>query len=79
MQRGRWGASAYPILVLGRNMVSPSSSPWDGELQGTLTGGRVREDGGSECRSVIDRIGAGMIAPLRKQADFRLVVHHERA
>jgi hypothetical protein len=41
---------------------------------------RVEEDGESECRSVIDRIGVALIEehhPTRKRADFRLVFHHE--
>lgn len=41
-------------------------------------GGRVQDDGESEGQSVTDWIGAATIAPLRKQADFRQVVQHER-
>ena len=48
--------------------------------QGPPTVRRVREDGESERLSVIDRIGVALLEehdPMRKQADFRLVFHHE--
>jgi hypothetical protein len=41
---------------------------------------RVEEDGASECRAVIARIGVALSEehhPTRKRADFRLVFHHE--
>jgi hypothetical protein len=41
---------------------------------------RVQEDGESEGRSVIGRIGVALIEehhPTRKRANFRLVFHHE--
>jgi hypothetical protein len=41
---------------------------------------RVREDGKSEGPSVIDGIGVALFEEqdsMRKQADFRLVFHHE--
>jgi hypothetical protein len=40
---------------------------------------RGEEDGASESRSVIDRIGVALTEehhPTRKRADFRLVFHH---
>jgi hypothetical protein len=42
---------------------------------------RVKEDGVSEGRAVMARIGIepeGNITPLRKQADFHLVARHAR-
>jgi hypothetical protein len=44
-------------------------------------GRRVQEEGASEGRSVIGRIGIappGNIIPRRKSADFPLVFRHER-
>ena len=41
---------------------------------------RVEEDGGSECRAVMVRIGVALSEehhPTRKRADFRLVFPHE--
>ena len=40
---------------------------------------RVMEDGESECRFVMNRIGVEhkQHDPTRKRADFRLVFHHE--
>ena len=41
---------------------------------------RVEEDGASEGRAVIVRIGVALheeYHPTRKRADFRLVFHHE--
>jgi len=41
---------------------------------------RVEEDGASEGRAVIVRIGVALNEehhPTRKRADFRLVFHHE--
>jgi hypothetical protein len=45
-------------------------------------GRRVREEGASEGRAVMARIGVaptGNITPRRKPADFPLVFRHERA
>ncbi len=42
---------------------------------------RVKEEGASESRPVMDRIGikpSGDIIPRRKPADFPLVFRHER-
>jgi hypothetical protein len=41
---------------------------------------RVEEDGASEGRAVIARLGVALSEehhPTRKRADFRLVFHHE--
>src|SRR5712692_1593236 len=53
---------------------------WAGQPRGRLTGLRVKESGGSECRLVTRRIGVEVerrYHPARKRADFRLVPHHE--
>ena len=63
-------------------MISPSSSqeplgPWKAASQEALTKRRVLEEGASEGRSVMDRIGVeprGDIIPRRKPADFPLVL-----
>ncbi len=63
-----------------RNLVSPSCSRQEGGPQGAPTVRRVREDGASECPLVIDGIGVALVEEqdlMRKQADFRLVFHHE--
>jgi hypothetical protein len=63
-------------MVHRRNVVSPSSSLWVSTPQGVLMRRRVQEEGRSQCRPVMGRIGAG--APLRKQAHFPLVLRHEK-
>ena len=68
-----------------RNVVSPSSPcgprPQDSDSQEMPMGRRVKEEGASEGRSVMDRIGVALqsnIIPRRKPADFPLVFRHER-
>jgi hypothetical protein len=61
-------------------VVSPLLSLWKGEPQATLIGQRVKDGGGSEGRSVMERIGPRKWKyPTRKGADFRRVARHERA
>jgi hypothetical protein len=50
---------AYPTLAGKRNTVSPYRSLWEDEPQGKSTAVRVKDEGGSERRSVIERIGVG--------------------
>ena len=51
-------AEPTPCVVHMRNVVSWSSScAQEGMLQGVLTGGPVEEEGESEGRSVMERIG----------------------
>jgi len=62
----------------GKPVASPMK--WAGQPRGRLTGLRVKEGGGSECRSVVGRIGVEVEHrhhPTRKRADFRSVLHHE--
>ena len=60
MLRHRRRGETYPAQGLTRNVVSPSfslSSDEESEPQGEPKGRRVGENGASEGRSVIDRIG----------------------
>lgn len=63
-----------------RNTVSPLPRPWGKPTAREAHGGWVKEGGGSEGRSVMERIGVepkpSNITPLRKEADFRRVVPH---
>jgi hypothetical protein len=70
----------YPIWLSMRNTVSPSSSHRVEELQDSLMGWRVKDGGKSECCPVMGRIRIEpqQYHPLRKQADFHRVSHHER-
>jgi hypothetical protein len=67
----------------GKPVVSPSvvSATWESDSQEKLMGRQVKEEGASEGRPVIGRIGMeplGDIIPRRKPADFPLVFRHER-
>ena len=62
----------------GKPVVSPSGKA---ALQEALMRRRVEEEGASESRSVMERIGValqGNITPRRKPADFPRVFRHER-
>lgn len=63
-----------------RNTVSPTPSHWEARPQGQVIGQRVKEDGKSECHSVMEWIGVrpgGDITPRDKRADFRRVSNYE--
>ena len=81
MQHHRWKHESLPYSVtpteLGKPVALPSGKA---RPQGAPIVLRVEEDGASECRPVIARIGVALNEehhPTRKRADFRLVFHHE--
>jgi hypothetical protein len=61
----------------GKPVISPADCVLASDSQEKPKGRRVREEGVSESRFVMSRIGvepAGNITPLRKQANFPLVL-----
>ena len=80
MSSHRRRGGTYPIRVYMWNVVSPYFSLWESEPQGEPIEMRVEEDGKSECRPVVGRIGVALRPhhPMRKQADFHLVSRHKR-
>ena len=69
------------MQVLKRNVVNPYVSRKGKEPQGKLMDMRAKEDGISESRSVIERIGITSEQqhyPTRKRADFHQVLRHKR-
>jgi hypothetical protein len=79
--RHRRKERTYPIRLSKLNMVSPLFSRKGRQPQGAPTEWRVKEDGKSESRSVMERIGVeptGNITLRRKHADFHRVSKHER-
>jgi hypothetical protein len=74
-------AEPTPSGIHPWNVVSPSSSPRGRPAaRGLPTGRRVKDEGGSEGRSVIEWIGvepSGRDHPTRKRADFPRVSPHE--
>ena len=67
-------------MVLVWNVVSPivSTRRWEVAREGEPVDEGVEDVGGSERRTVIARIGVLDFALLRKEADFRLVLDHEK-
>jgi hypothetical protein len=55
---------AFPTLADKRNTVNPYRSRWEDEPQGKSIAVRVEDEGESECRSVIERIGVEPLATL---------------
>jgi len=53
---------AFPTLADKRNTVSPYRSLWEDEPQGKLIAVRVKDEGESECRSVMEWIGVEPLA-----------------
>jgi len=90
--RRRWRATGVEMrpshsgtsAERGKPVVSPAPSPRgarESEPQGEPMGQRVKEEGESQRRPVMGRIGVeppGDITLPRKRADFPLVWHHER-
>jgi hypothetical protein len=52
----------FPTLADKRNTVSPNRSLWEDELQSKSIAVRVEDEGESERRSVIERIGVEPLA-----------------
>jgi len=84
-QRHRRIEGDLTYLVIQTEHGKPVVLPFTGrEPQGAPRGLRVWEEGKSECRIVMTRIGIAPIEngqhhPTRKRADFPLVSYHERA
>jgi hypothetical protein len=73
-------AEPNPSVIHPWNVVNPSSSPRGRpSARGSPMGRRVKDEGGSECRSVIERIGVEPRRdhPTRKRANFPRVSPHE--
>src|SRR5262245_5252254 len=59
----------FPTLANKRNTVSPYRSLWEDKPQGKSIAVRVEDEGGSERRSVIERIGVEPLATLLRSEE----------